>query len=215
MKRVESDALDIVARAFGLTGEGTPGPTEFLDKELVQVVDVVPAIRRGRTQAGTAGTYWGVLRNIHGAADTQTSVIIPYDIATGAIAPFPAPMPRGFDIWLLAAAVDQLSGTGTFTGALFISTVGSQGFGIDSASAAVVVTTPLVLAHWDSVITQTHTFGLQESGNPWVRLGMRLPRNDASDAALTFSSTSSAIATFDLYLLIGVFPTALGQDMLG
>jgi len=212
LKTVDSQALGIVNRALGLTGVGAP-LTEFLDGQLDQVLDVGSLVRRGRTLAGSGGMFFGLLRNIHAAANSQVSEIQPYFPNGAEIDPYPNRVPLGFDVWVLAATVEQLSGTGTFTGALFMDpAANSQGWGIDQAGAAVTGDRPMPLAFWDSVVAQDRTIALQEDGSPWVRIGMRLMRNAQSNTGLRFSSTSSALATFDCYILLGFFPIGLGQD---
>jgi len=210
MKSVDSQALGIVNRALGLTGAGAP-LTEFLDGTVDQTLDIGQLVRRGRTQVGSDGIYFGLLTNVHSGAGTLSSFTNPYDVPTGAIAPYPVPMPPGFDIWLLSANVRQESGTGTLTAALsYDFPILAQGWGVDDSGVAVARADPFVLAFWDSVITETDEFGITEQGNPWVPIGLRLRRN----SSLLFSSTASALATFDCQMIIGVFPVSLGQDIL-
>ncbi len=213
MKTVDSQALGIVTRALGMTGAGAP-LTEFLDGELLQTLDVGQLVRRGRTLAGSSGIFMGAMRNNHAGADSQSSVISPYNVPTGAIAPYPAVMPRGFDIWLLAAQAEQISGTGTFSGALFVTMRGQQGFGIDQAGAAVVRDSVMLLAFWDSVVTEAREFGLLGGQFPFQAINLRLPRSTAAapGTELTWATTSSAAAVFDVQLVLGVFPISLGQD---
>lgn len=214
MKTVDSQALEVVNRALGLSGVGAP-LTEFLDGILNQSLDVTALVRRGRTIALSTGIFYGLLRNNHTAANTQTSRFEPYIGGTGAVLPYPSPLGRGFDFWVLAAITRQLSGSGTFTGALFIDpNTTLLGWGVDEAGAAVSAAARLPLAYWDSVVTQTDEFGLMENGQPWARIGLRLPRLNRNDVGLVFSSTSSAAAVFDCYIILGVFPVGLGQDVL-
>lgn len=213
MKTVDSQALGLVNRALGLTGSGAP-LTEFLDGQLDQTLNVTPIVRRGRTLAGSSGIFMGVLRNNHAGADSQTSVISPYNVPTGAIAPYPEVMGRGFDIWLLKAQAEQIAGAGTFSGALFVTLRGQQGFGIDEAGAAVVRDSVMLLAFWDTVVTEAREFGLLGGQFPLQHVGIRLPRSTAAapGTELTWATTSSAAAVFDVQLWLGVFPIALGQD---
>lgn len=214
MKTVDSDALAIVTRALGLTGVGAP-LTEFLDASLDQVLDVVPLVRRGRTHAGTGGVFVGNMQNTHAAGDTQVSSFQPYTAATGAIAPYPTPMPAGFDVWILGASVRRVSGTGTIGAHLNVGPPDvMQGWGIDQAGAAVVGLQPIYLAHWDAVvITGAHAFLVTPDGNPWVPIGHRLMRSPAGDTALEFVTTASAVSVYACMILLGVFPISLGQDI--
>lgn len=210
-QRIAGAALDNVRKQLGATGPGDPA-VRLLDTEVVQTFDVEASARRGGTQAGTSGLYYPVIRNVHAGSGTLNTAVDFYTNEIGIIAPWPAPMPAEFDIWLLAAAVRQVSGTGTFTGALLVDyRQASQGFGVDDSGVAVVASELRVLAFWDSLITQNREFGLRDGANPRARLGIRLPR---FGTALSFSSTASTVASFDLQLDLGVFPVGLGQDAL-
>jgi len=216
VKTVDSQALGLVNRALGLTGAGAP-LTEFLDGQVDQTLDIAALVRRGRTQAGTGGIYIGVMENVHGAADSQQSQIVPYNVAVGAVAPYPSPMPPGFDVWILAATIDQVSGAGTLAAALSLEPLTDNllGWGIDESGVAATGISTLPLAYWDSVVTVGREFGLLGGvGQPWAHIGLRLPRPPLSDVALDFDTTSSAIATFRCYILTGVFPIGLGQDVI-
>ncbi|MEE8139192.1 MAG: hypothetical protein V3T81_10050 [Thermoanaerobaculia bacterium] len=216
MKTVDSQALGIVNRALGLTGAGAP-LTEFLDGQVEQTLDIANLVRRGRALVGTNGFFYGVMENAHPSANTLTSTFAPFAPTLGDIPPYPSRMPPGFDIWILSATVDQPSGTGTFTGALLMAMRSpNQAWGIDDNAAAVAAADETVpLAFWDSVATQNRTFGVQESGDPVARIGIRLPRpSRGEETGLTFSSTSSALATFRCVIKLGVFPIGLGQDLL-
>ncbi len=213
MRRVNSEALVLVQRALGISGVSI-GETEFMDDQLDQTVDVSRLIRRGRTQAGTGGLYYGLLENVHTDAETVESIIAPYLTPTGSNPPYPSPMLSSFDIWVLGAHVSRVSGTGTLSAALFIiptSTV--QGWGIDDGGTAVgaaVPSTPLAL--WDAVQTNTRTYGIKEDGQPFQRIGLRLIRGARNATQLRFSSTSSLTSTYRCHILLGVFPIGLEQD---
>lgn len=210
-QRVAGPALDKVREQLGATGRGDPA-TRLLDEEVVQTFDVVHSARRGGTQAGTSGLYYPVMRNVHAGSGTIAHPLDFYANEIGIIPPWPAPVPDELDVWLLAATIRQVSGTGTFTGAILMDyRQQSQGFGVDDSGAAIVASDFRVLAFWDSLITQTREFGLRDGANPRAVLGIRLPR---FGTALTFTSTASALATFDLQLDLGLFPVGLGQDAL-
>ena len=208
MKQIDSDALGILNKSLGLTGSGSQ-ITELTDGIVEQNLDVVPIIRRGRTQVGTGGLYTGFWRNIHGAADAQTSSLFPYAVPTSQVrAPFPANMPEQFDVWLFHASVIQLSGSGTLSATLNLVLPATR-VGMTTTGGGAEATFPL--AFWDALITEGVEFGLLAgSGVPVANLNMRIPRGRLTE--LQFTSTSSAIATFDLFALLGVFPVALGQD---
>ena len=209
-RELNSDALGIVTKALGLTGAGSQG-TEFSDGVLDQVLDVSALIRRGRTQAATQGIYAPILRNIHSAANSVASLETPYSIAVGRLAPYPNPVPAQFDVWLLGATLRRISGSGTLSAVLTLQNDPVvQGWGIDSAGAAVVVTAEQVVAFWDAIGTEGTVFGILNQLGTYQRIGIRLPRTDSTQ--LTFRSTSSAAATFDCQMQLGVFPVGLGQD---
>ena len=211
-QQIKGDALSAVASSLGLTGPGEQ-VTEFQDGILDQHIDVAPLIRRGRTQAATDGLYIGVMENVHGAADSQVSVIAPYLVPVGAIGPYPAIMPESFDVWILGASTQRTTGSGTMTASLAMRFgAPKMGFGIDEAGLSVApVNVQIILAFWDALITENTTFGLLNGARgPYKKIGIRMPRDAASD--LVFRTTSSAIATFHLNLVLGVFPVGLGQD---
>ena len=211
MKKIDSDALGVLNKSLGLTGAGSP-ITELTDGVVDQIIAVNEIARRGRTQAGSEGIYIGVMRCINTNAETNTVQVNPYNVGTGVIAPYPDPMPPQFDVWLLAATVRRQSGGGTIEAELSLQYASSQqGWGVDDAGVAVVVSDPTALAFWSSINTVHTAFAvLQGSNGPWWRGGIRIPRN--VDAALRFSAESSLTSTWNCSLVLGVFPTSLGQD---
>ncbi len=213
MKRIDSDALGLLQKSLGLSGRGSQ-ITELTDGIVDQSLAINEVVRRGRTQAGTEGVYTAALRTIHGAADSQQAFDTPYDISVGAIPPYPNPTPTQFDIWLLAVTARQISGTGTISAILDLRyPTAQQGWGVDSAGTAVVSQAQMVLAFWDTLATEVIEFAFHGGiSGPWINLGLRLPRSP--NTQLAFRTTSSAIATFQCDLILGVFPVALGQDVL-
>lgn len=212
MKRVQSDALEVVNKSLGLTGAGAP-VTELLDGVLHQHLEVSPLVRRGRTQAATSGIYDAVMRAIAGSATTIDVTVDPYNVGTGVISPYPDPVPPQFDVWLLAATLRIRSGGGSIISELFIDPPATaQGFGIDNTGTAVVVSDPKPVAAWDAVVGggSNNDFGTFNGDNVWQRIGMRLARN----TNLYFIITTGAAATYDCQMLMGIFPIALGQDVL-
>jgi len=133
--------------------------------------------------------------------------------ATGLIAPFPSPVPAGFDVWLLSASSARVSGTGGFAATLRIDYPASQqGFGVDDSGTAIVLAGRQTLLFYNTIGTVGVVFGLKIGDRgPFTQIGMRLPRSPT--LALVFTSTSTATATFDLHLVMGLFPSSLGQDV--
>lgn len=209
MKAVDSDALGTVNLALGLSGQGAP-LTEFMDGQVNQVLDVASMVRRGRTPAGLSGWYIGILQNVHSGAGTLSTSATPYAQTVGTRATWPNPLPAQFDAWLMGASVRRQSGSGTLTAALFLDVDDSQvGFGVDDSGVAVTIHNSQGLVFWDSQLTENVTMGLKEDGQPYQRIGLRLPRG----ATLTFTSTASALSTWKAQLILGLFPVGLGQDI--
>ena len=208
MKKIDSQALDVLQKALGLSGPGSP-QTDLADGVVDQVLEVGPIIRRSRTQAQTSGIYTALIRNVHSAANSITGTIAPYQAGALARAPYPSPMPAGFDVWLLFAAVTQLSGTGTLSAALRVNCP-ARIMGITAVGAQISVQN---VSFWDTIVTESTTFAVQSgTTHPGKKIGMRLPRDAATQ--IIFGTTSSALATFDCFMTLGVFPVALGQDVI-
>lgn len=209
MKKIDSQALDVLNKALDLRGPGSPA-TELSDGIVDQMIEIGPIVRRSRTQASTEGIYTGMLRNVHAAADSRAIGLFPFNGGSAAIAPYPAPMPAGFDVWLLSAVVLQASGTGTLSGALRVSYPGRM-MGLSTSGGAVGAT--VNVAFWDTIIDEGTLFAIKSAQTqPVQNIGLRLPRDTATQ--LIFASTSSAVATFECFIMLGVFPVALGQDVI-
>lgn len=211
MKLIDSDALEVLNKAFGLQGRGAQ-QTELTDGVVDQAIDVAPLVRRGRTQAGTEGLYTATMRNSHTGAQTITNTALPYAIGTTpVVAPYPNPMPPEFDIWLLEAAIRQVSGSGTLSATLSLRYPGGQGWGRTEAGNFVAVAQAHRLAHWDTIVTVGTNFAvLAGSAQPTAFIGQRIPRGGATE--LIFITVSDATSSWDCQLLLGVFPVSLGQD---
>ena len=210
MIRFTGDALGILQQSLGIPGIGSPR-TELADGVVDLSVDVNAFARRGRTQALSQGIYTGAMQNIHSAGNTVTSSITPYNVAVGVIAPYPSPVDRSFDVWVLGFSVRQTSGAGTMTAVVYTDTPGNaQGWGIDSAGTAVVGGARIALAYWSSILAGPNlTFGLLDQGGVFQRTAVRILPNQS----LVFASTSSEAAEFRCEVLTGLFPLALGQDV--
>jgi len=206
----DGDALSSVGRSLGLGGQ-SPQTIELEDGSVVQTLDVAGLVRRGRTLAGTSGVFNLVLENVHAASGELFTTINPYNQATNTTAPWPNPVPRGFEIWLIGATASRRSGTGTVDAILQIGDL-QIGIGEDDSGAAVGAMSTVV-ALWNStfpvLLTTSALFfsGVQPIFAP---LHMRLPRS--GDPSLTFVSNASALATYRCQVMVGLFPTGLGQD---
>ena len=211
VRRIDSDALDVLTKAMGLTGPGSQA-TELLDGTVEQNLNVVPIVRRGRTQAGKEGLYTATIRNSHTGAATVTSPVLPYAVPTvGIIPPYPDPVGPEFDIWLLQASIRQVSGAGTILATLSIRYPGQQGWGLRAGTVFVGVAQAHRLALWDTLISDGTNFAvLAGSGQPSAFPRTRIPRGGATE--LIFASVSSETAAFDCQMVLGLFPVSLGQD---
>lgn len=211
MKHITSDALQEVNRILGITGAGSQ-ETEFMDGTLDQVLDAGPLIRRGRTLGRSEGLWQAIMQNVHPVgAETIFSVVTPYNQTVGVINGYPALVPRGFDIWLLGAEVINISGGGVTTAGLFLNVDGTaQAFGEDDMGAAVVSSPHHTFAYWPDTVLQT--FRVQD---PVPQRAMRIPRGVDPGTSLTFSTTATLASTWECSLLLGLFPSALGQDGIG
>ena len=211
VKRVDSDALTILTKSLGLTGPGSV-ITDLTDGIVDQALSVNEIVRRSRTQVSKEGLYTATMRNSHTGAQTITNTRTPYNIGTTRIvAPYPDPVPPQFDIWLLTAAIRQVSGTGTLSATLSLRYPGQQGWGATEAGAFVGVAQAHRLAHWDTVVSVGTNFAvLAGSAQPTAFIGERIPRGGNTE--LIFITVSSATSSWDCQLLLGVFPVALGQD---
>jgi len=213
-KIINSTALEPINKALGIAGSGD-SQTELSDGIVDQTLDVGQLARRGGTLAGTEGIFRCVLLHEHAGAGDLSASWQPYAAGTvGSIAPFPAVMPDTFDIWLLGASI-EFSGVGNFEFARLSLTQVQQGFGIDDTAGAVVSTSVITLAYWNtSVRVLAPFFAAAQSANPYQKINLRIPRKGAiASPFIVFSSQADGVADVEVQLLIGVFPVALGQDV--
>ena len=214
VKRIDSDALGVLNKSLGLTGAGSP-TTELTDGVVDQFLQVNEIARRGRTLAGSAGVYNAMLQNVNTDAETILSTVDVYNVPAGATSIWPTPIPAQFDVWLLAAAARRQSGTGTITAMFSIQLPAStRAFGIDDSGVAVAQTDPVGLVAFTGLIS-TSTIDLNQPGSfgPYKRFAIRIPRGSgASTGVLRWSTVSSATSTWNLNMILGLFPVALGQD---
>lgn len=212
-KPIESDALDRLYRVLGLSGGALTKGTLLDDGNVSQVLSINEIVRRSRTPAATTGWYRPVFENVHAAASDEQSNIDPYAPGAVAFAPYPNPVPRGFDFWILGASLRRTSGAGTLTNAnLGVRPVAAQfGWGIDEGGVQVSAPDNMVLAAWTSLNTGSIIkYGTRGNGDPYAHINLRVPRG----TDLFFTSTAAgAAATFRCYLIAALFPEGLGQDV--
>jgi len=211
-KEVDSDALVEMKRVLGIAGPGS-GSTELEDGSIVQVIDVAPIVRRSRTLGGSTGIHYGILQNEHAASGALTATIDPYRPDGNRVAPYPLFVTRqlALDVWLLGASVLRQSGVAALNGATLTMTMAAelQAWGENDDGTQELSTGFLTLGIWDSFSTApTVDTGLTEQGASWLPINMRVPRG----AALAFTSDLDAAGDVHCQMLIGLFPTSLGQD---
>jgi len=210
------DGGDFTALRLGsdIGGDGV----EFDERHAVQTIPLMPEIRRrSRGFAGVDNWLYGVLENVHSAADAEASTFVPYSPGFGEIFNgYPAAMPEGYDLWLLSIYGRRSAGAGGLTaaGIGFLPGDRAQGWGIDDSGAGVETSVRVQLAMSTAletgataISTPPMIFG---NGLTHVDMRMRLPRG----CDITFVTESAAAAEFQAIIVMGLFPMALGQDVL-
>ena len=214
MKHLDAGSLDLLKDSLG-EGRGGSLFTELDDGNLQLTFDTNAIARRSRAPGSRGGIFYGILRNVHTDAETLQTTVNPFTVKTGAIAPYPSLADEDFDsslfdMWVLQAAVRQISGSGDMTAALFATYPSrTQGWGVDDSGVAVVNALQMGLAFWDNIVTQSAVIGLQGAAFPLASPQFRLP----AESTLAFSSTSTLTSSYDCQVLLGIFPIALGQDV--
>lgn len=225
MKQLDSNALGFVDRALGLAGAGSQ-QTELEDGLVAQTLDVRNLVARSRSPI-RHGQKWAVLQNVHVGTTDQVSAIDPYFQGTIPIAPYlevwnwPVPVPVGFDIWYLGSTCRVVTGTG-FTEGYFGMVGGMVGpnpagaFGYTHSGTGITnaaIRYPLQSWSGETVVA-AQTFANAISTGQQIystgQNGVRIPR----DATLEFRSRSSGNITVQVTALVGLFPQALGQDVI-
>jgi len=215
MADVDSDALLLVRSVLGQSGTAAPG-TVLDDGRLDQVLDVNEIVRRSRTLAGTTGMFHGILEATHAAAGDLTTTIDPYN-PLAPIAPWPAPVPDGFDVWLIGGCTVRTGGTAAnwVGGALSIATPAVHtAFSQDQAGAASANAAneqDYTFGIWDSLdLTLSSDIGITADGEPYIDARMRLRRG----SRIRFRSTAvNGAVTMICVVVVGLFPASLGQDI--
>lgn len=217
MRSVDSQALALVQRALGLTGPAE-GEAQFEDRILQQTFDVTPVVRRSRTLAQGEGYFTAVLQNNHtGVASTITSSITPYALTSGALDFYPDPVPREFDLWLLAFSAFTQSGSGNFASGDLNVTMAAPNVPRALDESAGVVTPQINLAIFpaeqSAVGGNFLAIGGDVSGGArsYAQPNIRLPRN----CTIAFRTLNVGLTSpvYNLTMLWGLFPSMLGQDM--
>jgi len=216
MAEIKNEILQIIFKMIGNPGQSISQTTILEDSTVTQTMPIVPEIaRRSLVEGNSTGWFEGVMQNTHGAADDEESQIDPYRPGVNAVAPYPRVVPSAWDLWLLFVGGRQISGGGTLTGAVLGINPDnvSQGWGITDAPAPLVTTPTVQLAAFDSISTLAAGIGfspmMTEQGLVLQPVGMRIARG----SIFTFNSTSTGSAVFQMYMVMGLFPASLGQDV--
>lgn len=213
MSLVKNPILAPLQRLIG-TSPAPRGSINLDDENISQTLPVVPHLMRRSLAGIESGWFLGLMENVHGAADFESSFIDPYNPGALAVAPYPGTVESDFDVWVLGVSGIRSSGAGGLTGALFVINPAdtSQGWGVDDAAAQVLGTPALKVARFDGLettITQTFDPMITEAGLTYQPVGIRVPRG----GLLGFDTESAAAAEFQGQWLIGLFPAGLGQDV--
>jgi len=213
MTIIKNAILSPIQRLIGIAP--SPSPTVIDDDAVSLTFPVVPDIaRRSVLPSPNAGWFQGILENVHSGADAESSGLFPFAAGPDAVAPYPAAISEEFDLWLLKVGGIRTVGTGDLTAAYLILTppAHSQGFGHDDAGAPVVTNLAMKIAFF-SALEETGGTSLDPfitpSGDLFVDINMRLPRG----CTLIFNSESAAAAEYQMWFILGLFPAALGQDV--
>lgn len=210
-KRIDSDVLALTNRMLRLAGTDH-GETELDTDQVIQVLDVAPVIRRSLALPGWDGVIWCYLMNQHTDVETLDTSIDPYNVTTGAIAPYPVPVPPDLEFYILTAAVRRSAGAGVLTsGGLFLGPAATQqAWGLRDDGSALVSNNVACVARFTSIVdVGGRGCGATTDGDTEVAIGRRIPRG--SD--VRFTSTSASTADFQLIMMCALLPLGFGQDV--
>ncbi len=217
---IDGPQLRGIQRLLGLAQSQLTSITEIDTENLSQVISLTPdLLRRANVPQASTGLFMGVMENVHGAADDESSTIDPY--APGAVigvGGYPATVGDELDVWILSASLLRTSGAGDVNQATLRLGTGASsrflGWGIDDLGAAVVSEdAPLITAFaaFNAATGGAPAFAPEVgSGLAQARIAMRIRRG----FDIIFNSTSNGIVTCRLVMQIGLFPEGLGQDVL-
>jgi len=209
-KAVDSQALVGLNRILGLAGAGS-SETFLEDGLLQQTYDVGDVVRRSRTEAGSAGWFYGVWQNAHSGSGGVQSSIDPYALsAAEALNSWPAPVEAGFDVWLMYASMWRSAGSGALNAGVIQLAPDAN---MQCMSAGAGLETPQIpVAFWDSIDgVSDYAWGLTEQGLMNIDINKRLRRG----TNITFRTNAAAAATYQMTAVLGLFPAGMGQDIAG
>jgi len=212
MSIIKNAILKPIQRLIGIAPASSPTVVDTGNVSLT--MPILPDMaRRSLASQPTGGWFQGVLENVHSAGDAEISSINPYEAAADAVAPYPIAIDDLlFDLWIVAVGGIRSSGSGGLTSGVVSITPSAhtQGWGRDDVGAPVVASPRMTIASFDAINSDgALDFFITEQGLPFQPLNLRIPRN----SLLTFHSTSAAAAEYQAWVLLGLFPAGLGQDV--
>lgn len=216
MTKLIGQSLVNVPKLLGIAGSGE-GPTEFDDNHLQQVLDVGPTASRAQSPINQAGWFTFLLLNEHAGAGVITNALFPSaQVGANPAAMqngYPGRQPGGFDLWLGQVSMLRTGGAGDLNlGQVYI-VQGYRliGLGVTDAGVAHVGDTHTGIARWDDLEATAGMpyFGITEGGEYSVKPMMRVPPG----SLIYFSTDAAAAADFECCMVMGMFPSGMGQDI--
>jgi len=205
MRQMDSGALIELDRILGLGGGGEQSAT-LDDGNVSQVLDLQAIIRRSLTFARTGGQWVFTYVNVHPGADTQANSLNPYLVDPG-VNSYPTIVPEGFDAWVLYAGMKRFTGAGNITAGILELSQFPNFVGKGDNTLGTLLT---ALGRWDAIEGGSgQGYGVTGASDTLITPMLRIRRG----ASLTFRTTSTAAATFHMFVQMGVFPAGLGQDV--
>jgi len=208
MAFVKNPILLPLQKLIGLAPKTVP---LVLDEANVSLtLPMVPDItRRSRTFAPSTGLYMCQMQNEHAAAGSLSVTVNPFDPANSGDV-WPAPVPDGFDAWLLGANVAIVDGDIVDLDDCSLeinSPEAARGWTITTGGGAIGGTLAFTqIAHWDAaqILDATRKKGI------YRKIGLRWRQGDN----IVFLSDSNLAGDFDIVctMIWGLFPESLGQD---
>lgn len=214
MTEIDGGDFTALHRSSDIGGTGV----EFDERAATQTIPLYPEIRR-RSKPLFAADAWMqvILENVHSGADAEQSVVDPYNAGDAAANGFPAAVQEGFDIWLLAFQGIRSVGVGDITAAAVVVApgIGTFAIGIDDQGAPLAVAGSLnalgISTALESASTLIPAVLTWAGGETILYPKLRLPRG----ARIFFMTDSAGAAEFQAILTMGIFPMAMGQDIIG
>jgi hypothetical protein len=211
-RQIDSTALLELKRILDLQGPG--GGAVMLDDEHVSLtLDILDIARRSLAPGIAGGWFWGIHLHVHSGTSSLSSTIDVYNTGEAAIGGWPVPIPEGFDVWVLGVGLNANTAANFTDAGLYFNLQGiNAGWGINQSGSAVVPGDELIgLARWDALTAPGggEPMGLDEQGNPYTKMNVRLPRG----STMRFNSTSTGAVNVRALVLTGLFPSGLGQDV--